>query len=51
MSMKFKLLVAMASLSLVLGACSKETEKTATSEKVESTESETANESEQKCRC
>lgn len=45
MSMKFKLLVAMASLSLVLGACSKETEKTATSEKVESTESESASES------
>lgn len=45
MSMKFKLLVAMASLSLVLGACSKETEKTATSEKVESAETETSKDS------
>lgn len=39
MSTKFKILVAMASLSLVLGACSQTNEKSATSEKVEATDS------------
>lgn len=44
MSMKFKLMAAMACLSLMLGACSQDSEKPATNEKVESTDSTTTTE-------